>query len=559
MLKLSKLFLFAVLLPYLIVVDDANAAKRVRIRGKLLNQSGYHLVLIDGAGNTTLKKTGDTGRFSLRANKLKGSTLTILDDQGRAYGPVVLSVSQAKLKAYLGFSGKLLEGATNINLGNVELKSGYAKPVTPLASTLVRRKGTLVSDTDSEGNPVGAASGGLATALTSQNRKSKKIVTSSEEGVTSPGADTDADGIIDAIDPDIDGDGIVNIADEDFAGNDDATFSSLILDLAQSLNANIGSVTQGAIDAVISAEHGFNIGFWFSLSPESEITGGHVVCSESNSYCNRTTGTAIFGGLTESNQDLVGQLWRDLNMDGSGYPNLEYLNVRGFNAVSAAIHPLAGTEAVHPGDTYLINYTSTAGRIVASKLLVLAPYMVTVPAIKSYTVASTTTDLDYSDPSSVQGTNSNPIVTDGSGIITFNIWRPQRLLYRSETPASEEDRYRDMGHLRYGVTIEGGSRQFTCAGLYDQLSADLTTTSSGLGTDDSPFPDDGAELFPLRDTSADQAPEASRVISFRVDLRTCLTRAGESVGTKRVLLSARGEDLSGGANNAGQQIYVTVQ
>lgn len=399
------------------------------------------------------------------------------------------------------------------------------------------------------------ALGGVSKTSTS----SIKSINASAESSSAVGTDTDADGIIDALDPDVDGDGIVNIADEDFAGNENATYSSLVLDLPQSLNANIGTVTQSQIDSVISGDYGFSISFWFSLPTSSSITGGHVICSDSNAYCNRSSGTAVYNGTVESNASLVGQLWRNMNADGSGYPNLEYLNVRGFNAVSAAIGPKLGTTYVRPGDTYLVNYTDASHSIVSNKLLVLSPYMVTVPALKSYTQNSVETAVDYSQGSSAVGTSGNPIITDPSGVVTLTFWRPQRLLYRSETAASESDRYRDMGHLKYGVTVEGGTRQFTCAGYYSGLSSDLTAASGGLGTGDSPFPDSGANLFPLRDSADDAVPAASRALSFTVDLRSCLTRAGETVGTKRIMLSARGEDLSGGSNAAAQQFYVEVR
>lgn len=553
---LTSLPLF-VTLGCFMLVGEAQAAPKITVKGKVQDGAGYHVVLIDGSGATRLTKLPTSGAFSFKVKRLKGATLTLLDTGGRALGPLVLAVKKPARKAYLGFSGKVPDEATSVNLGTVTLKSGYGLPRKKIAPLLYSKRTDLVANTDVDGNPEGAASGGI-TVSSLARAGAVRTRAEGDDDLASPGSDSDADGIIDAIDPDIDGDGIVNIADEDFAGNDDATFSSLVMDVHNSLNINIGSVTQDAIDDVISSDHGFAIGFWFSLPEETEITGGHVICADSNEYCNRSTGTAVYGGLTESDDTLRGQLWRDLNADGSGYPNLELLNVRGFSAVAASITPYSGTSAVRPGDTYLVNYTRAGGAIAASKLLVLSPYMLTVPALKSFTVDSTTTELDYSDPSSVPGTNSNPIVTNGSGIVTFNFWRPQRLLYRSETPADENDRYRDMGRLKYGITIEGGDRQFTCAGYYSGLSGGVSEVG-GLGTGDSPYPDDGAELFPLRDGNDDATPSVSSTIGFSIDLRSCLTRAGQSVGTKRITLVSRGEELSGGANSAAQQIYVTVQ
>ena len=190
--------------------------------------------------------------------------------------------------------------------------------------------------------------------------------------------------------------------------------------------------------------------------------------------------------------------------------------------------------------------------------MTLSPYLVTVPALKSYSVNGVESSVDYSNPESAPGSFSNPITTDSSGSISFNFWRPQRLLYRSESPTSETDRYRDLGHLKYGVLIEGGNRQFTCAGFYSNLSSDLTEVSGSLGTGSSPFPDDGAELFPLRDSSNDAAPSPSRFVSVTINLRQCLLRASQSLGRKSVTIIARGEDLSGGANSSAQLIYLDV-
>lgn len=553
-----RLLLLLVSLSFLIPCHGICQTK-VTVKGKLSSGAGYQVVFIDGKGAVSLKRLQSSGAFSFKTKNLKGSTLALLDQDGRALGPIVLAGNKGKRKAYLGFSGKLIKNSTTVNLGSLTLADGYAKTAGKLPTALVSTRGNLVSNTDADGVPLGAASGGISSS--SFHTKRSVLRPRAGDGLSSPAADTDADGIIDALDPDLDGDGIANIADPDFAGNDDATFSSLVVNFSNTLNANIGAVTQEAIDAVIGGSYMFNIGFWFSLPSESPITGGHVICADSNSYCNRTTGTAVFSGLTESDSSLVGQLWRSLNQDGSGYPNLELMDVRGFSAVAAAIEPRVGTGAVRPGDTYLLNYTRSGGAVVSNKLLVLAPYMVTVPALKSYTAGGAENVINYADISSQPGSISNPILTDSTGSITLTFWRPQRLLYRSETPSSESDRYRDMGHLKYGVVFEGVSRQFTCAGLYSSISPSGELSESGitLGSGGSPYPDDGAELFSLRDQTDDALPSPERVLSFTVDLRGCLARAGQPVGTYSLRLIARGEELSGGANSSSQMFSVTVQ
>jgi hypothetical protein len=119
-----------------------------------------------------------------------------------------------------------------------------------------------------------------------------------------------------------------------------------------------------------------------------------------------------------------------------------------------------------------------------------------------------------------------------------------------------EAEYQDFGALNYGVIIENA--QATCAGFYSNLSADLVEDPSPLGPGESPFANQGANLNPLVDQSTDQPTSADSLLSFTVDLKSCLARSGGTPGTYSVTLSAAGADLTGGRNTANQIIYVTI-
>lgn len=394
--------------------------------------------------------------------------------------------------------------------------------------------------------------------------------------------DSDGDGVVNALDVDIDGDGISNLADASSnasnlrEGEDspvDLPFTALYLDQRESLNWHInGALTSSQLDAVIAGENKFSIAFFFT--PEvgrTGITGGHIVCDPSLVYCKPTsggtTGTGVYSGFSEGNQSIIGSLWSSITTDGSEY-SLESLF--GGQAFGASIQPRVGTTSFRPGDTYRADLTNSSRDIVESRSLTLPPYFVTAPAIKTYNVTSDSSvddvTVNYANSNELGTSQGNPIVLASAGgfagKLRLTYWRLQRLAIRPDETGGE---YRDYGHLNYGVTISNNSGEYTCGGLYSNLSGTLTEVPS-TGTGGSFRTSEGANIWPLVDGSGDFEPSnatdastlETNVLSFTVDLASCLDRIGTAPGTYRISLLAAGVDTGHGANRGGQVIYVTI-
>lgn len=528
-------------------ISTAQAATgKISLKGKLKNSAGYQVVLMATDGNSKSATTNSRGSFTISnvsKNFLTGATLQLIDTAGRYAGPVVLATDKkVKTRGFLQFSGK----GTNIDLKTINLSSGFAKVAKISTATYNKNARTTVNATT--GKPAGAGKSGVVAS----SESSLGIFADSSD----IGRDLDGDGIPSAFDFDDDGDLNLDGTDPDSASTSahNSPFTTLNLSLTESLNDNIGNATQSNIDAVIGGEGQFNLAIYFSADPDLTVTGGHVVCDSSLVYCRKTAdggSTAIYSGASESDDSLRGQIWSDLNADGSGFPNLEI--IRDGDAYIAFVQPKVGTSQFSPGDTFqavLVNGSST----VQTKTLSLPPYFVTVPAIKTYTSGSGLLEVDYDNSSTPGSGPSNTISITSSGLLTINYWRPQR----QTVSGAETGSYKDMGHLHYGVIVGGVDSEFTCGGLYSSLSGTLTEDSTPLGTGDSIFAQDGANLWPLTDSSDDAEPDAANILSFTVNLKTCITRAGLAIGNYQVTLVAAGEDLSGGANRSSQIFYVTA-
>jgi hypothetical protein len=228
--------------------------------------------------------------------------------------------------------------------------------------------------------------------------------------------------------------------------------------------------------------------------------------------------------------------------------------INSLGAVVAAIQPRVGRSQFRPGDVFEAVVTSDTGEI-TRKTFTLAPYFVSVPALKSYDAGAGAVEVDYSSVSTtIPGTSpSDPIVLPPSGQLTMTFWRPQRAAIRTD-----ETGYLDWGTLNYGVGV--GDVQATCAGLYTNVSSELVADTTPFGTGDSIFFNQGANPTPYRDSLGDRAASVGNTLGFTVDLKTCATRAGgNGTGTVMVSLEARGESVTGGQTTARQSFYVRFQ
>lgn len=543
---LARHLALVITLTLTLASSTANAAsKNYEVKGRIVGGEGYAVLLVQKNGSTKSATVRGSGAFSLKRVKLsqlKSGTLQLIDPDGRYAGPVVLGRKGSK--ASITFSGKAGKSSV-FNLGNVTLRDGYAaiKRNRLRANTYNRPRIPT-----SNGKPSGAGELGLV-----QTTQTASRLTSRAEG-ENPGSDLDQDGIPSAFDVDDDGDLVLDASDPDSQGAD-IPYTNLVFDFRKTLNAHVRSgLTDELIDSVIGGENVFSLTFFFSLPPnQSNIDGGFIDCDDSLVYCRRNDPVGFYGGIVESSDEFKNRPWSEL-LNSDGYPRMEKINVSGFPAIVASIQPRVGRSQFRPGDAYRVNLTA-GSRVVSTRSLALAPYFVSIPALKDYNPGTGTTTVDYNsvtaESGSIPGVVGNPIVLSGDGLLTVSFWRPQR-----QALGSSESGFVDWGNLNYGIILENA--QATCAGLYSGLSADFQEDPDALGDGGSPLAQNGASLSPLRDTMGDRAANVDNMLSLTVNLKGCAARAGLSPGTYTVNLRAAGEELSNGQITAVQSFSVQI-
>jgi hypothetical protein len=515
------------------------------LSGKITGASGYRVMLVRKNGVTKEVTLGSSGAFSfkkLSASELRGASLQLVDGDGRYAGPVVLARKGSKVSTT--FSGKVANTSA-LTLGKVTLKEGYATlRKAPLAS--VYNRPNIFAEA---GKPVGAGEMGLA------DTASISSVQIRAEGDQNPGADGDRDGIPSAFDADDDGDLVLDGSDPDAEGLD-IPYTSLFFDFRRTLNAHVrDGLTAERVNNVVGGENSFALTFFFSLPEGSSIDGGHVICDDALTYCRKDSPLAYYGGVSESTEEFRDKPWSEL-LTSAGYPRMEKITLNGGgNAMVASIQPRVDATVFRPGDVYRVVLTD-GSRTVSTKSLALTPYFVSIPALKEYNAGSGTVAVDYSsvtpDSGAIPGVSSGaPIVLSSEGILTATFWRPQRAALRSD-----ESGFYDWGNLHYGIIVD--EAQATCAGYYTSVSSELSVDSTPLGNGDSPLASQGANLTPYTDSIGDRAADAANTLTFAVNLKECLARAGRSAGIYSVTLQARGESFTGGSNAAAQTMYVQI-
>ena len=550
MLRRIVFFLPLFFLALLSAAADLHA-QSFAMDGTLVKGAGYSVYLVERSGKSTAAAVSANGKFSFKKvtrTQLKGATLQISDASGRYAGPVVLGGSGTKVSTT--FSGKPLSSKSKkMALGKIALQSGYAQ----LGKSATKVLGGAISKATTKavaGKPLGAGQLGLVSTGGTANAKS-----SLEGMAVDAGSDDDGDGIPSAFDADDDGDLILDPSDPDSAGGD-IPYTSIVLDFRNSLNSHVRSgLSDAAIDAAVGGENVFGLATFISLPEEQsrQATGGYIVCDDALVYCRPNTPTAFFSGVSESSASFR-RPWAEL-LTPAGFPRMEKINSLG--AVVAAIQPRVGRSQFRPGDVYQAVATSDTAEL-TRKTFTISPYFVSVPALRSYDIGSGEVTVDYNSVSPTSGSipgasPSNPIFLSSSGQLTMTFWRPQRAAIRTD-----ETGYLDWGFLNYGVGV--GDIQATCAGLYTNVSEQLVADTTPFGTGDSIFFNQGANATPYRDSQGDRAASVTNTITFTVDLKACVTRAGGSAtGTTQVALEARGESVTGGQTTARQGFYVQFQ
>jgi hypothetical protein len=549
--NISKLFLLPVALLSALCGASEVSAQVLTVDGTLPGRAGYTVYFVEKGGRTASAVVKSNGRFSfsrITKAKLKSATLQMSDAEGSYAGPIVLSGSGTKVAT--SFSGKVANSRQKkISLGRITLKAGYAA----LSRQASRSLGVVVARATTRaagGKPIGAGELGLVTDAVPEGVRASFAKSSAEAG-----ADEDRDGIPSAFDADDDGDLILDPSDPDSAGSD-IPYSSMVLDLRTTLNENVRvGLTDAAIDAAVGGENLFSLATFISLpSAQSSLaTGGYVVCDDALAYCRPNNPLGYSAGVSESSNDFR-KPWAEL-LTSAGYPRMEKINSLG--AIVAAIQPRVGRSQFRPGDVYEAVVTSDT-REITRKTFTVAPYFVSVPALKSYDAGAGEVTVDYDSISPTSGSipgasPGNPILLPPSGLLTMTFWRPQRAAIRSD-----EAGYYDWGNLNYGVTV--GDIQATCAGLFSNVSSALIEDTTPFGTGDSVFFNQGANPAPYRDSFGDRAAVFGNTLTFTLDVAACVTRGGGSAtGTTEIALEARGEQVTGGQTTARQRIYVQFQ
>lgn len=473
------------------------------VKGKLITPneqpSDYKVVAVLKNGKAKFSTVSAIGKFSVKVTK--GSTLHLVDNDGRYRGPLVATKGTKAFSTLQGSKGKL---------GRFTLRNGFASTKYRLKNEpLFLKKPKL--QFDSESGPPGAGKFGFVDS-SSTNSKGSNVGTLAVKG----GQDTDKDGIPNILDIDDDGDLILDVVDQVEQQSVELqpdVYSTLRLDLVDSLNVNSGGISDSLIDTLMSDNLILRIGL--RNNGTKSFSSVNVDC-QGLSYCNPTSGT---GTIRMDNGPLAeNENWIDYDPDTDGLPNLQLVNEQ--IQASIGIRPHATREELRTGDTILFDVDFTDGS--SGSATGLIPFVfVTGPALKQYVNDGTTTVISYPVTPGSNGTSGmNPFVLN-DGRVTLNFWKPQR----QNIEGAESEGYFDMGGLNYGVSLAVGSEVYTCnADEYSDLSETLSANSGdNLGTK------------VLRDSSVDSAASISNTLTYTVDLEACLTR--QSVNTSNAIVT----------------------
>lgn len=482
-------------------------AQAATISGSLIGAHGSHLVLVQADGTAKQARiTPATGAFRV-SGVLNAASLQIVQSNGAYYGPVVL-------KAYPRRTYIFMRGNTNLKLGRIERKRGYALVMrmaaaryqTALPYTAIARRDV----------PVGVGRLGL-------------VATPECLGYNGPGGDLDRDGIITAFDVDANGNLTFNNIDRSGRGSgqpwpprthhlaspavlkdapsDPApapqppgfhVFSNFKLRDATSINADIPGISD--IDALIAS---YLPG---TLTLATQVVGGQ---------------SATLDGLGN------GYLAPHTISDGRTYPLVNgasptytgsLLNLLTGPTHDCQLGPGAAPDQIGSGDSFL--ETTPDGQSCVGSLNFVFD---TAPALVSYQFDSqaspTVVSYDAGGVAANGLTPSSPIVVpSGATSLTLTIWRPQRRAIAGEV--GNADGWIDIGGLEYRADfpdpacpptgpLDGGTHN--ASGAYSDASANGVAVATGP-TSDGVF-----------DSAQDAPADPANTVSFTLSLPTCFS------------------------------------
>jgi hypothetical protein len=471
-------------------------------------------------GATRTVVLGPAGGFALPAHKRW--TLQLIASNGRYFGPVV--VGHHGVRGWEALTGHTLR------LGRIILHHGFAAPVHQRPVSSLETADWL--HTSRAGAPLGAGRLGYIPRSHRSTNASVRVA-HAENGSPpasgsplTPGGDPDQDGIPTAFDADATGSGELNSenAEASSEGAGGGFFSQMNVRLENSLNDDASGVTTSQLSQSVQSD--LVLAFGQGATQLAAGTSSVSVDCTALPWCSSAT-VMLGSGLT------VGSAWNGTVPADSMQPGNFTVNVL----------PNAPISAIQPGGTFLINETGPNGT--TSVPDTLDTYFITEPAISSVSVdGGTPSSLAYPASQSTLGTQNNPIMLGGDGILHLSFWRPQR----AGLPG-ESSEFMDMGHLRYGLQIATTRGQSQCA------ASDYSDLSSTLVDSGEPAPNG----IPLQDTATDAPPDPSNQLGFTVNLNQCLAGLGlPTIGQEIILplTAAAAPGPDGSSDNASQMFYV---
>jgi hypothetical protein len=458
------------------------------------------------ASGTSLLAVSDNGQSAV--GKITGKKFTVVPPAasarlyllkaGKVSGQVVLSKCKkkkgsqeintkacTKAEVYTSFkAGK--------KLGTVS-KSGLAYV---LRSASLSSVVSTVKATATNFVPVGLSTLGLGTGTAGASR--------AVYALAGDVADSDGDGLVNALDIDDNGNGVIDNYDSatPASGSTDSfrIFSNFKLELDQSLNLHAtNALPSAAIDAALQSVQTLAIQVAGATSETTELDCGTL------SYC-------ASGGTGENNnQPFPGTAGGTFDPDSDGFGTITRGGTGDFQ-----LQTKATSAAIGAGDTLIERVTAADGseRQIPG---VLNFVFNSTPAIKSLTVNSGAEQtIDYTATPRL-GSRQNCIQAPAAGDVVLNItgWRPQR----PGVSAAGEAAFVDIGKSLITIDIPngpvqggapGGNGPGNCAGSAYSVTSDTNLTITGEG---------------LQDSKADIDAVNTNTYNFTIDLSACLNNA----------------------------------
>lgn len=540
---MSRMSPLVAALACLAVAAPATAAPT--ITGKL-NKRGYTVVALARDGRA-VSVSAKNGSFSLLAPS--GTvTVQLRAPNGRYAGPIVVGTKKGKV--VLG----IRRGA---RLGKVLVKGGYAVPAKKLAGRFVNAHIVAIAK---RGAPIGSKTFGYI-------RRRARIAQTPPPGTppaqgpapqapaapTNGGADTDADGVPNALDVDANGNGVLDSVDPQAPATPGfGVFSQLFLTIDQTVNDDAAAITSDQIDAAMKA----HLQLVFTSVPDNtELDCGGLSYCSAGGTGQMQTGPVEVGGTQSPFPSCC-------DPDGNGFGTISEATT-GPTGSEFRLIPNATSSQIGTGDTMIERVTANG---VTQEIPGTLNFVFnTIPALQSWSSGTgAPTTVSYPVAANGPGTQSDPlaITRDAAGdyTMTMTFWRPQR---RAIPGAGEGSGTVDIGGLEYDINIPNAAGPGTptpgsAASSPNCYAGSISTSDPNLTITNG---DQSGNIGRLVDKSADAPSSAANTLTFTVDLTKCVTQKGGTLDAGRTLnMDVGAVSLSAhSVDHANQVIYVRTQ